>query len=79
MTAERSADRPVGFRLDQNFDNQVSSVIDGQAEELRQLLVLLVDEISWLLPTVVLQLGVSTQREEVPGRDNTVLSKSGPN
>lgn len=43
------------------------SVVVSQAEELQQLLVLLVDEVSRLLPAVVLQLGVSTQREEVAG------------
>lgn len=43
-------------------------VIVSPAKELQQLLVLLVDEVGWLLPAVVLQLRVSTQREEVAGR-----------
>lgn len=52
----------------------VFSVVVCSAEQLQQLLVLLVDEVSRPLPAVVLQLGVSTQREQVAAGDTAQIS-----
>ncbi len=54
-----------------SFKSQIFSVIDSQPEELQQLLVVRLNEVSRLLPAVVLQLRVGSQREEVAGR-NTI-------
>ena len=45
------------------------SVTDSQPEELQQLLVVWLNEVRWLLPALVLQLRVSTQREKVAERN----------
>lgn len=53
------------------------SIIDSQPEELQQLLVVRLDEVGRLLPAVVLQLGIGTQREKVAVRNKvTLLTKT---
>lgn len=49
-------------------ESHMFSVIDSQPEELLQLLVVCVNEVSRFLPAVVLQFGVGTQREKVAGK-----------
>lgn len=69
---------PGNCVLDSDFSTLEFSVIYSQPKELQQLLAVFVDEVCWLLSTVVLQLGVGTKGQKVAGADRpkaTVLPK----